>query len=150
MRNALWSVFWRTFAALALPVLAAVQVLDWTTEENWKSNAIVFGLGLLGAAVGAGVAVLMASSLGFAETPLGKALRALTQSIAQVLTGLAFNTVADLTSNAKILVAGIPIVVFAFLVAFFQNQGSVPNVGSDGQDQRSAVADAFTRNTRTA
>jgi 4-amino-4-deoxy-L-arabinose transferase-like glycosyltransferase len=138
-------VFWRTFAALALPVLLAVQALDWATEENYKANALIFGLGLLGALVGAVVAVLLAVAFGLAATPLGKSLRAALEAVAQVLSGLAFTSASDLPKDVDLLVAGVPIVIFAFLVAFFQNQGAVPNVGSVGASGKSALKDAFTR-----
>lgn len=142
--RALWSVFWRTFAALALPVVLAAQALDWAVTGNWTSNTIIFGLGLLGAAVGALVALLMAASLGFAETPLGKALRAFVQALAQVLSGFVFVKVADLAQDVKLLEAGIPVVILAFAVAYFANQGPVPNLGTT-PSPRSAVRDAFTR-----
>jgi hypothetical protein len=121
----LWSIFWRTFAQLALAVLLAVQVPDLIDDTWIKSTGTAVGLGLL--------AVLWAWGLTPAVTALEKATRSAAQAAAGVLGAVVLNTAADLISLPKVLVGGVVTIVLAFAVTYFQNQGPVPTPVNTGR-----------------
>jgi hypothetical protein len=128
----LWSIFWRTFAQLALAVLLAVQVPDLVDETWIKNTGAAVGLGLLVAFIGGLVAVLWAWGLTPATTALEKATRSAAQAAAGVLGALVLNSAADLVALPKVLVGGLVTVVLAFAVTYFQNQGPVPTPATTG------------------
>lgn len=113
-------IFVRTFAQIALPVLLAAGAYTWATSDDVKANAVVVGLGLLTAFVGAVVAVLQAYAATPAATALGKAARSAVQAIVGVLATLVFNSVSDITDAGVILAGGVATVVLAFVVTYLQ------------------------------
>lgn len=119
-----WSIFWRTFAQLAASALLAVQALDWVSD--FQASAEAMGLALLGALVGGLVAAGWAFVRSPAVSALDKALRSAVQALLGVVTLFAYNSVADVVSNVKLLVASIGSIIVAGLITYFQNQGTVP------------------------
>jgi len=118
----LWSIFWRTFAQLALAALLAVQGLNWTNPDDVKVNATNLGIALLAAVVGGLVAVLWAFAGTAATTAVEKAVRSAAQAAAGGLGALALNSVADVIQVPALLIGIAVSVVFAFLITYFQNQ----------------------------
>jgi hypothetical protein len=120
--KSLWSIFWRTFAQLALAALLAVQGLNWQDPNTVKVNATNLGIALLGAVLGGVVAVLWAYVATPAATAVEKAIRSAVQAAAGGLGAIALNSVADVLSVGHLLVAVGVSVVFAFAITYFQNQ----------------------------
>jgi hypothetical protein len=117
-----WSIFWRTFAQLALAVMLSVQGLEWVNPDAITLNATTAGLGLLGAAIGGLVAALWAFGLSAAATPLEKAVRSAVQALAGGLGAIVLNETQDFFDLPVVLLGTGVAMVFAFLVTFFQNQ----------------------------
>lgn len=126
-----WSIFWRTFAQLSAAALLAVGGLDWTAS-GFEASATTVGLALLGALVGGLVAAGWAFVSSPATTALEKAIRSAVQALIAVLAMFAYNSIGDVVNNGRLLVASIGGVVLAFLVTFFQNQGTVPEKTPQG------------------
>ena len=122
----LWTIFWRTFAQLALAVVLAVQGLDWVTNEGRKSSSTVLLLGLLAAFIGAVAAVLWAWAATPAVSAIAKAFRSAAQAAAGGLAAIVLNEASDFYSLGKVLGAVLVSVIFAFAITYFQNQGAPP------------------------
>lgn len=122
----LMSIFWRTFAQLALAVLLAVQGLEWVDSGAINVNFETLGLGLLGAFIGAVVAVLWAFGLTAAVSALDKALRSAAQAAAGGLGAIVLNEAADLFELPVVLLGIAVSVVFAFAITYLQYQGPTP------------------------
>lgn len=122
----LWTIFWRTFAQLALAVVLAVQGLDWVSSGGRKSSSTVLLLGLFSAFIGAIAAVLWAWSSTPAGSAIQKAFRSGAQAAAGGLAAIVINETSDFYSLSKVLTAVVVSVVFAFAITFFQNQESPP------------------------
>ena|SRR6185436_17970905 len=118
----LWSIFWRTFAQLALAALLAVQGLNWTNPEDVKVNATNLGIALLAAVVGGLVAVGWAYSGTPATTAIEKAKRSAVQAAAGGIGAIALNQVADVLAFPTLVIGVAVSVVFAFFITYFQNQ----------------------------
>lgn len=126
----LWSIFWRTFAQLALAALLAVQGLDWTNAADVKVNGTTLGVALLAAALGGVVAVLWAFGATPATTAVEKAIRSAAQAAAGGLGALVLNSVTDVLAVPALLLGIGVSVVFAFAITYFQNQNQpAPIVG---------------------
>jgi len=121
----LMSIFWRTFAQLALAVLLAVQGVEWVNGDAMRVNVESLGLGLLGAFIGGLVAVLWAWAGTPATSALDKGLRSAAQTAAGALGALVLNTTADLFALPQVLLAAAISVVFAFAITYLQYQGPV-------------------------
>jgi len=121
----LMSIFWRTFAALALPYFGVLATVDWLAAD-WRAPLIALGLGLLTAALGALVAVGWAWQRGPAVSALAKALRAGAEKILAGLATVVFSQVADLMVLGNLLRLLIPAAVVAFVVTYLQYLGAVP------------------------
>lgn len=117
-----WSIFWRTFAQLALAAVLAVQGLNWTDPEEVKVNATTLGIALLAAAVGGLVAVLWAFAGSPAASATEKAVRSAAQAAAGGLGALALNSAADVLAVPTLLLGIAVSIVFAAAVTYFQNQ----------------------------
>ena len=124
----LWSIFWRTFAQLALAALLAVQGLNWTDPDTVRVDATNLGIALLAAVLGGIVAVLWAYAATPAATAVEKAVRSATQAAAGGLGAIVLNSVADVLSIGHLLIAIGVSVVFAFAITYFQNQVPPVNV----------------------
>lgn len=122
----LWSIFWRTFAQLALAVLLAVSVPELIDETWIKNTAEAVGVGLLGAFIGGLVAVLWSFAGSPASTATGKAIRSAAQALAGVLGAVVITTTTDILTLPAVLLGGLVTTVLAFAVTYFQYQGSVP------------------------
>lgn len=122
----LWTIFWRTFAQLALAVILAVQGLDWVTSGGRKSSSTVLLLGLLAAFIGAVASVLWAWAATPAVSAIQKAFRSAAQAAAGGLGAIVLNQASDFYNLGKVLAAVLVAVVFAFGITFFQNQGAPP------------------------
>lgn len=116
-----WNILWKTFAQLAAAALLAVQGYSWVAE-NFNASAAATGWALLGAAIGAVLAVLWAFVTSPAVTPLQKALRSAAEKLAGALSGLAIADAADLIEASKLVIPTIVAVVLAFAITYFQNQ----------------------------
>lgn len=120
-----WSIFWRTFAALATATLVAAQGYDWASGD-YKTKVAQLGFGLLLALIGALTAAGWAYVRSPAVTALDKAIRSLVQYLLGAVGAVVINSFADLVSLPKLLVPAIIGAVIAFGLAYFSNQGTVP------------------------
>ncbi len=120
--TSLWSIFWRTFAQLALAALLAVQGLNWTNPDDVKVNATNLGIALLAAVVGGIVAVLWAYAGTPATTAVEKAVRSAAQAAAGGLGAIVLNELGDVLELPTLLIGVAVSVVFAFFITYFQNQ----------------------------
>ena len=121
------SVFMRTFAALALAVFLGAQTMDWVNGDK-RVNISIIGVGLFVAAIGALVAGLWAAGGTPAVTRLEKATRSAIQALAGGLSGLVFNSVADIMAMSTLLVPLAIAVALAFLVTYLQYQAPLGTV----------------------
>lgn len=117
----LWSIFWRTFAALASAALLAFEGVD-ILNGDVRANVTLVGLGLLAAGGGALVAVLIAIGKKPATSALEKAIRAAVEKAAGVIGVFVYNSTADLVNDGRLLQAGIGAVVLAFAITYFGAQ----------------------------
>lgn len=122
-----WSIFWRTFTVLAASILVAAQGWDWTSDGANVANASNLGWLLLGAAIGGLAAALWSYVNSPAVTPVEKAIRAAVQA----LLGSAFFTVtitntSDVLALKDLIVPSAFVIVSAFLITYFNNQGGTP------------------------
>lgn len=120
-----WSIFWRSFSQMAAAFLLGVSVVDLTSD--YKTGAVLLGLGLLSAAIGG----LVAAGWAFWKTPATsaseKAIRSFLEKILGGLGAVALSSTADLVALPRLLW---PLLVAAFLAAmvtYFSNQGVVPS-----------------------
>jgi len=110
---------------MAAAFLLGMSVVDLTTD--YKTGAVLMGLGLLSAAVGG----LIAAGWAFWKTPatsaLEKAIRSFLEKMLGGLSAVAFSSVADLVAFPRLVW---PLLVASFLAAmvtYFSNQGVVPS-----------------------
>lgn len=123
----MWSIFWRTFTVLAAAVFAAAETWDWASDGASVANVQNVGWLLLGAAVGALVAVGWAYVQTPAVTPLEKAERAAVQAL--LMSGLATATItnaSDVIALRDMVVPSLAAIALGFLLTFFNTQGGVP------------------------
>jgi hypothetical protein len=121
-----WSIFWRTFAQLAVPVVVTAQAYDWVNGDK-KVNASLLGFGLLVAFVGGIAAAGYAWVKTPATTALQKSIRSAVQAALGVLVALPVNAVGDVVQWPGLLLGGLSVVVGAFAITFFQNQVPSPS-----------------------
>lgn len=119
-------IFARTFGALSLAVLLAVQGLSWATSQDFRVNATTMGLGLLAAFIGAVVATLWAFAGSPAVGALEKAWRSAAQAVAGALSALALNSTQDLISVPRLLAASVAGIVLAFAITYLQTANPAP------------------------
>lgn len=124
MELTLWSVFWRTFAQLFAPYVAAAMVVDWLSD--YRIGAVQLAIGFFMAAVGGVIAVLIAMKSGLAQTAIAKAFRSGLEALVTVLGGVVVNELADFVTLPRVLIPGLIGVVLAFGLTYFQNQGALP------------------------
>lgn len=121
-----WSIFWRTFAQLALAALLVIQLPDLVDSTWIKNTAEATAVTLLGALIGGIVAVLWAFAGSAAVTAIDKAIRSAAQALAGTLGGVVLTSTTDVLTLPQVLVGGITATVLAFAITFFQYQGAVP------------------------
>ena len=119
----LWSIFWRTFAQLALAALIAAQGVSWLSED-FAASATVTGLALLAAFIGAVVAVLISFAKSPAVTAVEKAMRSAAEKLAGILSVLVINEATDWVSFERLIWPSLVAIGLAFAVTYFQYQGS--------------------------
>jgi hypothetical protein len=120
-----WSIFWRTFAQLAVPAVIAAQSYDWY-NGNARVNATLLSFALLVAAIGGLAAAGYAWVTTPATTVLQKATRSAVEAALGVLVALPVNATSDIVKWPPLIVGGISVVVGAFVLTFFQNQVPAP------------------------
>lgn len=120
------SIFWRTFAQLALAGLLVIQVPDLVDSTWIKNTAEATGVTLLAALIGAVVAVLWAFAGSPAASAMEKAIRSAAQAVAGTLGGLVLTTTTDILTAPKVVFGGLIATAVAFGVTFLQYQGSPP------------------------
>lgn len=123
----MWSIFWRTFTVLAAAIFAAAETWDWASDGASVANVQNVGWLLLGAVLGALVAVGWAYVQTPAVTPLEKAERAAVQAL--LMSGLATATItnaSDLVALRDMIVPSLAAIVLGFLLTLFNTQGGIP------------------------
>lgn len=121
------SIFTRTFTVLAAAIFAAAETWDWASDGASVANVQNLGWLLLGALLGALVAVGWAFIQTPAVTPLEKATRAAVQAL--LMSGLATATItnaSDLIALKDMIVPSLAAIVLGFLITLLNNQGGVP------------------------
>lgn len=136
MMGSYWSVFTKTFAALAATALLAAQTLKWDTPEDVRTSGTVLGFSLLMALIGGVIAVLWSIVGTPAVTPLGRAIRSAIQALlAAPIAGVVLDSTSDFADVSKMVIPTVAGVVIAFVLSLSMNVGQVPEapkpVGSD-------------------
>jgi hypothetical protein len=120
-----WSIFWRSFAQMAAAFMLSVSVVDLTSD--YKTGAVLMGLGLLSAAIGGLVAAGWAFWKTPATTATEKAIRSFLEKILGGLSAVALSSAADLVNLPRLLWPLLVAALLAAMVTFFSNQGEVPS-----------------------
>lgn len=120
-----WSIFWRTFAQLAVPAIVAAQGYDWVNGDT-RYNASLLGFALLVAFIGGVSAAGYAWLKEPATTTLQKATRSAVQAALGVLVALPTNAATDIVQWPALLAGSVSVIAGAFVLTWFQNQGELP------------------------
>lgn len=123
------SIFVKTFEALAAAALIGAAGYSWATDQA-VSSATLLGWSLVGAAIGAVIAVLYAVATQPATTRLGRSLRSGVQALlgtplaALVVDGV--DSQADVTAAVPLVVPAVVMFVLAFGATWLLNGSQLP------------------------
>ena len=121
------TIFFRTFAGLALVALLAAQGSDWTETGDLAVNAQVLGFALLMAAIGGLIAVGWSFASSPAGSTVGRALRSAVQAfLGAPIAAMVIDDSGDFDQLGELIVPALVAAVLAFVVTYLSNFSPAP------------------------
>jgi ABC-type amino acid transport system permease subunit len=121
------TIFFRTFAGLALVALLAAQGADWTDTGDFAVTAQVLAFALLMAAIGGLIAALWAFVASPAGSTLGRSLRSAVQAfLGTPIAALVIDSPDDFDSLPELILPAVIAAVLAFAVTYLSNFAPAP------------------------